>query len=128
MNKDFDTWNGLKKHIHTNGINCFYHEREIWWCSLGINVGYEEDGKGSQAERPVLIIKGFNRQLCWVVPLSTSSKHDKYHIPVGHIENDSASAIVSHMRPIDTKRFINKIGYLDQETFNNTKQAIKDLL
>ncbi len=30
------------------------------WCSIGINVGDEEDGKNELYERPVLVIKKFN--------------------------------------------------------------------
>ena len=33
------------------------HEGEIWWVRLGVNVGYEIDGKSSDFSRPVIIIK-----------------------------------------------------------------------
>ena len=78
MPKDFDKWNEYKKTINKSGRIVNFHEREIWWCSLGINVGFEEDGKGAQSERPILVMKGFSRQLCWVVPLSASNKNNKY--------------------------------------------------
>ena len=45
MEKDFDKWNESKKVIHHNNEDKFYHEREVWWCSLGINIGFEQDGK-----------------------------------------------------------------------------------
>lgn len=128
MQKDFDNWNSLKKHLHTSGFNCFYHEREIWWCSIGINVGFEEDGKGPQADRPVLVVKAFNKQLCWAVPLSTSTKSNPYYFPIGLVGGEPASVILSQMRPVDTKRFVNRIGYLDQVNFDRTKQAIKGVL
>jgi mRNA-degrading endonuclease toxin of MazEF toxin-antitoxin module len=75
-----------------------------------------------------LIVRGFNRQLCWIAPLSTTLRTGKYHVPVGLVDGKSVSAIISHLRPIDTKRFINRIGYIDQSSFDKTKQAIKDLL
>ncbi len=128
MQKDFDNWNELKKRLHDKGVNCFYHEREIWWCSLGINIGFEEDGKGAQAERPVLVIKGFNKHLCLAVPLSTSTKKNPYYVPAGNVDGSPASAIISQVQPIDTKRLVNRIGYLDPESFDKTKQAIKDML
>lgn len=53
MHKDFDSWNSQKKNIHTKGENKFYHPREIWWCSLGINVGFEQDGTGQNIEMRV---------------------------------------------------------------------------
>ena len=34
MQKDFDKWNNLKKIIHNNEKNIFFHEREIWVGSL----------------------------------------------------------------------------------------------
>lgn len=61
MKKDFDSWNELKKSIHTEGGDKFYHARDIWWCSLGINIGTESDGKGDDYSRPILILKGFNK-------------------------------------------------------------------
>lgn len=128
MYKDFDQWNTEKKSLQISGKNRFYHEREIWWCSLGINIGFEEDGKGSHFERPVVVIRPFSKHLCWVVPLSTSTKSNPYYIPIGQIQGQSASAIISQMRPLDTKRFINRIGHLDHVSFERTKQAIKDLL
>ncbi|MCL5781747.1 MAG: type II toxin-antitoxin system PemK/MazF family toxin [Patescibacteria group bacterium] len=128
MKKKFNRWNKLKKVIHDDGENHFYHEREIWWCSLVVNVGFEEDGKGSQFERPVLIIRGFSRRLCWIVPLSSSPKINPYYIPIGMVDGEIASALISHLRLIDNKRFINRVGYLDREVFQKTKQAIKALL
>ena len=41
MEKDFDKWNNQKKVIHNRGENKFYHPRDIWWCRLGLNVGYK---------------------------------------------------------------------------------------
>lgn len=128
MIKDFDTWNELKQHIHITGVNGFYREREIWWCALGINIGFEEDGKGPESERPVLVIKGFSKQLCIVVPLSTSMKKSPYYVPIGIVDDKPATAMISHIRSVDPKRFINRISYLDQTYFDLTKQAIRDML
>ncbi len=61
MDKDFDTWNTQKKSIDSELISLPYQERDIWWCSVGVNIGYEEDGHGKRAERPVLIVRGFSR-------------------------------------------------------------------
>ncbi|MFA5871014.1 MAG: hypothetical protein WC842_03995 [Candidatus Paceibacterota bacterium] len=56
--KDFDSWNIQKKKINTREKVIFCNIREIWWCSLGVNIGSEEDGKNELFERPVLILKG----------------------------------------------------------------------
>ncbi|MDE2116942.1 MAG: type II toxin-antitoxin system PemK/MazF family toxin [Patescibacteria group bacterium] len=74
MNKDFDQWNMKKKRIHELGASMLYHARDVWWCNLGANIGFEQDGTGAGYARPVLILKGFNAFVCLVIPLTTSRK------------------------------------------------------
>lgn len=107
MHKDFDAWNESKKDIHAKNENKLYHERDVWWCSLGINIGFEQDGTGVHGERPVLILKGFSKQVCLVVPLTTPKKKNPYHATLGKVENRDAFAIISQVCLIDTKRLIN---------------------
>ena len=95
MKKDFDNWNIRKK--ETNSDNDYlplYHSRQIRWCRLGVNVGYEQDGTGKDFSRPVLILKGFSRHVCLVVPLTTSVKKNKYHVFIGTIDGRMANAII----------------------------------
>ena len=57
MQKDFDKWNKTKKGIHSNDDYLpLYHKRQIRWCRLGVNVGFEQDGTGKDFSRPVLIL------------------------------------------------------------------------
>ena len=128
MDKDFDRWNKNKKQIHLTHENKLYHAREVWWSSLGTNIGFEQDGTGEDGERPVLILKGFSKQVCLVVPLTTSKKKNPYNLFLGKIGDKEASAIISQIRLIDTKRLINKIGFIDQEIFDRTRKAVKDLI
>ena len=56
MYKDYRLWNRIKK--EANNLNLrplWYKERDIWICNLGENIGFEEDGKGKDFTRPVLI-------------------------------------------------------------------------
>jgi mRNA interferase MazF len=128
MIKDFNLWNKNKQDIHYGSGNKFYHQREVWWCSLGVNIGFEQDGKGITQERPVLIIKGFNRYICIVVPLTTVIKDNPYYIPLGKICNKNSFAIISQIRLIDTKRLVNKIGIIDKKLFSSVRKAVKDIL
>ena len=58
----FDVWNSLKKDIDINNVDFSFSEKEIWWCSLGKNIGNEQDGKNRNFERPVLIFKKWNSE------------------------------------------------------------------
>jgi len=132
MHKRFTEWNTKK--IEVNKIdtsNLYFREREIWWCALGANVGFEQDGKGEEFRRPVLILKKFNRFVVLVVPLTTRIKVHKYYIPCGVSDTSDTiqrMAIISQIRLVDTKRFIDKLGVADSGSFSTIKNAIKALL
>jgi len=128
MKKDFGSWNEHKKDIHNNGENKFYHRRDIWWCSIGVNVGFEQDGTGDNTGRPVIIVKGFSKHVCLIVPLTTSKKQNKYYIKAGIVDSKKASAIISQIRLVDTKRLVNKMGVVDKKTFEIIRKATRDLI
>ena len=127
MKKDFDKWNKRKKEINEQKPN-FYHKREIRWYSLGLNIGFEQDGTSEKYHRPVLIIRGFSRHVCLIVPLTTSKKKNPYHIALGIIEDQEAFVILSQIRLIDTKRLHDRLAILDKEKFEKIRKAIKDLI
>src|SRR3989338_3895149 len=117
MKKDFDRWNIKKKSLHAAGKEPFFHEREIWWCALGVNIGFEQDGSGEEYRRPVVVIKGLSKQTSLIVPLTASLNQHPLRIRVGLVDGKEASAILSQIRVIDTKRFVRKIGTLKKQTF-----------
>jgi mRNA interferase MazF len=128
MKKDFDNWNKEKKNINDDGTNKFYKAKEIWWCSLGLNVGFEQDGTSESYQRPVLVLKGFSKQVCWAIALTTSKKENPYHISVGVIDGEESFAILSQIRLVDTKRFTDRLAVLDTETFDKIRKAIRGLI
>ncbi len=91
-------------------------------------MGFEQDGTGNQYSRPVLIVKGFSRHVCLVVPLTTSVKSNKYHVRLGLIGEREACAIISQLRLIDTKRLDQRIVTLDRNIFEKVKKSVKDML
>lgn len=125
--KDFDAWFKQKKNIN-EAPGKLYSKRDIWWCSLGANVGFEQDGTGTLYERPVVVLRGFSRSVCLVIPLTTSTKENKYHIALREVDGKPAAAIISQIRLVDTKRFIDKIGMLNKSKFEEVKNAVKSLL
>ena len=78
MNKDFDDWNELKNKYESHN-NQIFEENEIWWASIGVNIGFESCGKNSNFNRPVLILKKFNKFIFLGIPLSSKIKQGKYY-------------------------------------------------
>jgi mRNA interferase MazF len=110
MRKDFDGWNIKKKVIDSHINELFFREGEIWWVHLGLNIGFETNGKGVDFMRPVIILKKYNQYSFLALPLSTSNKINFYRIRIGIVDGKEAFANLSQMRNIDSKRLINKVG------------------
>ena len=116
--KDFDGWIEKKKDSHyKESLPPMFKERDIWWVSVGINVGYEEDGKNGNYVRPVLVVKKFSRDLFLGAPMSTKLKDNKYYIKVT-VKGDIVSVLSSQIRVFSSKRMWNKLAELDEKDFN----------
>lgn len=128
MRKDFDKWNIKKKEIHSQKLAVFCHQREIWWCSLGTNIGFEQDGTGKNFDRPIIVIRGFNENIFFGVALTSNKRNGKFYFPIGKVEGREASVILSQVRLIDTKRLIRKVAVVDKNLFEKLKNALKKAL
>ena len=127
MFKDFLFWHKEKTEIEINKKRPFFHEREIWFCTMGNNIGYEQDGRGEKFLRPVVILKKFNNEVLWAVPLTTKTKKGKYYFSFSG-NNEESIAIISQLRLIDAKRLQYKIGNITNEEFIELKTKIKQLI
>lgn len=122
--KDFDEWLIQKKRINNSTGLPTFKEREIWWCRLGVNIGHEQDGKGTQKQRPILVIKKFNRHVLWAIPLSTQIK-DNQHYHFFKFNDKDQCALLTQIRLIDAKRLYQKMGRLGHDEFKNIQEKLK---
>lgn len=74
----FDDWNIKKKNIQfferSWDEDIYFKEGDIWWCSIGFNIGSESYGKGENFRRPVLVIKKLSSDLCIALPITSQCK------------------------------------------------------
>ena len=124
MGKNFDNWNEYKKGLDEKPELRFVLEREIWWCSLGLNVGREMDGKHENFERPVLIVKKFNRDLVVVVPFSSKIKSGPFYYPYSIGQRDCA-ALLSQLRVISTRRLLRKIEKIEADVYSDILERVR---
>jgi mRNA interferase MazF len=72
--KNFTQWITLKAKLHHNNSKPpLVKERDIWWLSIGENIGHEINGKSVLFSRPALVFKKLSREMYLVIP-STSQK------------------------------------------------------
>jgi len=125
--KDFDSWNNLKKEIQNTEQSRFFKEGEIWWTRIGINIGHEADGKGEKYQRPVLIIKKYNKFSFLGIPLTTSPKMNPYGISLGSIDGKQVSLNASQIKYTDSRRITERMSVLSKEVFELVKQKASQL-
>lgn len=66
MEENFDKWNQIKQKTQNMEETIFFKERDIFWAKLGKNIGFEQDGKGEEFTRPVIIIKNIHQIWFWL--------------------------------------------------------------
>ena len=129
MEKDFDQWNEVKKSLESRldvDKRYFFNEGEVWWCALGLNIGFEEDGKGIHFERPILIVKKFNQSIFLAVPLTTTlKKGSPYYFPITSPDEIMRSIIISQIRLIDIHRLTLKMFEIEVDVFQEVKKNLR---
>lgn len=124
----FDSWNRLKKRIHSDGLRAGLKEREIWYLKMGKNVGYEQDGKGGNFLRPVLIFRKFNNEVFLGLPLTGQHKPGPYYHNIPDIRARKNSIMLSQLRLYDAKRLSHHITTLPDKIYLETKQKLQKLV
>ena len=127
MEKIYNAWNNIKIFLSKEGKEIFCNKREIWWCSLGMNLGKEMFGKNDLFERPVLVLKVYNKETIKIVPLSSKEKTGDYYVKI-KVGDISSSAVLSQVRTISTKRLSRKVSRLDKLQFNEVIRRYKDTI
>jgi mRNA interferase MazF len=116
--KDFDGWSTVKKQLDKRRRTPQFNERDIWWCQIGINIGFEQDGKSEIYSRPVLILSRINEWMFFGVPLTSKDKEGYYYMKVGEIEPGvTSTAILSQARVFSVNRLVERIGKIGTKRF-----------
>ncbi len=126
--QQFIVWTNRKIDIHfTERPEFYFYEREVWWVSLGENIGSEASGKNFHFERPVVIVKKFSKDMIFVIPTTTRDKFGSWYQPIeyGAIKTQ---AVLAQARTISAKRLIRKIGNLSPERFQPLVDAFVALI
>ncbi|MDP2598653.1 MAG: type II toxin-antitoxin system PemK/MazF family toxin [Candidatus Liptonbacteria bacterium] len=122
MEKDYLRWHTLKSELEKCPIRSPYQEREIWWCSLGANLGTEEDGKNMLFERPVVILRKFNKDMFLGLPLTSKTKEGLYYFSFS-FHGANHTAILSQLRALSAKRLVRVFGKMSNNQFSALSRA-----
>jgi len=107
MKKDFDTWHIFKEELDSEEPNTRfglrYQSKQLWVCSIGLNIGSEQDGHGGIFSRPVLVFKIFNTHTFWGIPITTKARKSDLYFKF-NLGGVNQFAILSQVRLFSTRR------------------------
>jgi mRNA interferase MazF len=123
MVKRFLDWIHIKQKIHeTESVPLYFKEGDIWWCSVGENVGVEMNGKGDTFSRPVFVYRKLSKNGFLGVPLTTKRKQGTWFVQVTFQEK-KITANVAQVRVYSASRMLNKMGTLDEVDADTIKSG-----
>jgi len=126
------TKNKVCHHIDDPKKELYFREREVWWVALGKNIGFEQNGKHELFERPVIILKKYSKDICFVLPLTTKIKDPiPWYQIIVELEGKHNAVNITQGKTISSKRLLRKKCILDTDIFDKvvdifTKQFYKD--
>jgi len=126
--KLFDEWNTIKKIVNEKDEVVEFKEKDIFWTNIGENIGFEQNGKGKEFSRPVLVVKKLNKRLFFGVPLSTTLRKGTYFYNFQFLKAHKNSALLVQAKVFDIKRVDTKLGMINSDDFKKLKVQLKELL
>ena len=128
MFKRFLQWIALKESLHSSAHKPPHvSEGDIWWASVGENVGSEINGKSKLFSRPVVILRKLSHGFYFVVPTTTQQRAGSWFVAFRQNEK-TMSACLHQARAIDYRRLSSKLGTIDDEDFGRVKDGFRRLI
>lgn len=125
--KKFTDWTKLKVRIHVSEEIPYFRDGQIWWISLGQNIGAESNGKHEKFERPVLVLKKFSKDSFWAISITSQNKSGQYYLPIT-VNSNKYFLNLSQLRLVSSKRLSRHVGTLSEDQFLNARNEIAKLI
>jgi mRNA interferase MazF len=126
--EEYDKWNKVKKETSKENLLVGYKTRDIFNVKVGKNIGFEQNGKGEQFVRPVVVLKKLTKDMFIGVPLTTTQRKGSFLFEFQFIQNKISVAILPQAKLFSSKRLLNKIGVINKNDFENLKKRYFELL
>lgn len=123
----YDNWNTTKKNLALVDRQVLFKESEVWWCSMGLNIGTETYGKGPGFKRPILIFKKLSTESCLILPITSKVKNGDWFTEVT-ILNEKRWIMLYQIRMINIKRLESRIDTICEFDFKKVKKELEQLL
>lgn len=124
----FDEWNNVKKKIEKKDIQIKFSQGNIYFMSVGQNIGYEVYGKKDLFLRPVLVYRKLSSETFIGIPLTSKQKEGNYYFTFKYTSKTLSTALLNQIRVFDIKRAEYYDGYINLKDFTKLRDKVKELI
>jgi mRNA interferase MazF len=119
-------WCCLKIILAFKRRSVVFKQGDIWWCSIGMNLGEEIYGKGPKYTRPVLVFKKLTGNSFLGLPLTSREKYGNWYVEIT-IHNRKSRIMLNQARMFDKRRLTKRIITLDSDDFSGVQEKFLEL-
>jgi len=127
-NELFDRWNNLKKDLNSKKEIIKFRQGDIYFMSIGQNIGHESYGKNELFLRPVLVYKKLTKTTFIGIPLTSKHKEGSYYFSFNYKKDKTSTAMLNQMRVYDIRRSEYFSGHINKNTLENLRLRIEKFL
>jgi len=124
----FDEWNRLKKKLHHKEKIIDFYQGNIYFMSIGKNIGHEVYGKENLFLRPVLVYKKLTKTTFLGIPLTSQKKEGSYFFQFSYKKDKTSTAMLHQMRVFDIRRSEYLSGKVSKKTFENLTHKVEEFI
>ena len=125
--KHFKEWMGIKERLHNRARIPHVSVGDIWWCSIGENVGVEIDGKSSLYSRPVIVFAKFGRYGFWGIPTTTAEHSGSWYVRI-NFQGRFEYVALAQARFFSVSRLYRRMGTIDECDMQKLRDGFRSLL
>lgn len=124
--REFLQWMSLKLKLRKIDKFPIFRDGDIWWVSVGENIGVEINGKSSSFSRPVLILKKLSNAGFMGIPLTTQIHSGSWYVKFKFQDRQVCTAI-AQARLFSAARLSSQIGQSSKGDMLKIKKAFSRL-
>ena len=124
----YDTWNNLKKQLDSKEEIITFYQGNIYFMSIGMNIGRESYGKDNLFLRPVLVYKKLTSTTFLGIPLTSKEKNGSYFFQFSYKKNKKSTAMLHQMRVFDIRRTEYLSGKINKNTYQNLEIKVNEFM
>jgi len=129
INQDkYDKWNKVKKELNNKKEIIQFYQGNIYFMSVGQNIGSESYGKGDYSLRPVLVYKKLSKTLFLGIPLTTKYKEGSFYFTFNYKKGVSSTAMLNQMRVYDIRRSKYLSGKINKNIYKKLEEKVQHFI